>query len=843
MQRKYVINPQASAYVDASAGSGKTKLLIDRIIRLLLSGVTPSKILCITFTNAAAAEMSNRLNSKLLSFLTMTDEQLNDELESLYDSKINQAIIQYARGLFMECISESPRIETLHGFSAKILNKMQIININDNLIREHSSILDDDTKLDLLYESFNAVVLQDGNAEISNALKTILRKYNPGYILELIGELWMQISNTNKIRYKDEGLSSDQIILDIKERLYQLYNINSNKQDIIQEYINHCDYELLTETVAVLLEGKNITSRDGADAIQKFITQKDYDTFYLYLNILLTGDFKPRSRLPLDSAMCKKYEHLKEFLLQQQEILSDIMEHIHSSMSLELNLGFNIIAYYTLQQFNKKKKELHLFEYSDLIQDSIKIISNSNNKMALLYSIDMGLEHILIDEAQDLSEMQWSLIKTIADEFFVGIGTTVNTRTIFIVGDFKQAIFGFQGAAPYVFQQVKEYFRNNVISAGQIWYEIQLDTCYRCAPEILDVVDDVCNLMKESFDLAPENHIKHHSIEDYGYGVVQCHEVNSNPISQTMDESWYVAEQISQTIDDWLKNKKIIGRSQQIIMPQDIMILLRKRSILQDHLVAALKLKNIPISNLASKSFGNSIYIYDLLAALRFISQPFDKMNLVALLKAHPFNYTDHYIFELCRDGSVDIYSKIRDIQLIDMIMHQAKLLDLKEFCQWYLDQVYRIENKETTRFKNYILTYYQTTNPFKISVQHFIIWLSELIGNKQQKLYDNNSIRITTIHSAKGLEAPVVILADPYKSNKTFNNKFAYADNICLLNSKHASQKVKSIIKRDELSLRMENIRLLYVAMTRPKNELHVFGTYNSQDSWYSLIKSTIYN
>lgn len=860
MKRQKVIDPLASAYVDASAGSGKTKLLIDRIVRLLLSGVSPSKILCITFTNAAADEMSGRLRSKLLSFLTMTNQELYNALDELHDTEWNQDIIEVARGLFIEFIADSPKIDTLHGFSAKILNKMQVINLNDNLIRESSYLLDENKKFDLLYESFNEIMLEYENIEIRNALNITLKRYNAQYIFDIIDEFWMESSNTNNIQYIGEDLNANQVIRGIREKLYQLHDVNNSisKQDIINSYIYSCDYNVLIEIVNVLSTGNNITSKSGANAIQQFISQRNEDTFFIYANILLTADFKPRARLPLDATMCKKYDHLRQFLLIQQEILSNIMEKIQNLISAELNSALNIITWYVLKKFNQKKKELGLFEYSDLIKNTISIINDSNNKMALLYSIDMGLEHILIDEAQDLSEMQWSLIKTITDEFFVGIGTTTNIRTIFIVGDFKQAIFSFQGAAPYIFQQVKQYFRTRVISVGQIWYEMQLDTCYRCAPEILKVVDKVCNSMKQSFDMSSQESIEHHSTQSYGYGLVQCHEVISTPLLQAKaettwhlprniqpeiieDESWYIAQEISNTIYNWLSEDKRIGKLQHSVKPQDIMILLKKRSTLQDHLVTALKMKDIPISNLAAKTFGNSIYIYDLFSVLRFILQPFDQMNLVALLKSHPFNYNDHQIFDLCQDHHYSIYLKIKNTDLIKEIIYHAQTLDLKDFFHWYLNKVYKLENQDTLRFLTYILTYYQTTNPFKISAQNFMLWLDDVMGNKEQKLYDNKSVRITTIHSAKGLEAPIVILADVYTPYKISHTKFACKDDIFILNSKYSNQKVKSIINHSEIALKMENIRLLYVAMTRPKSELHLFGTYDSKDSWYSLIKSAI--
>ncbi len=860
MNRQNVTNPSSSAYVDASAGSGKTKLLVDRIIRLLLSGAVQSKILCITFTNAAADEMSERLRTKLLSFMTMTHLELYNTLYKLNHSDVDESMIERARGLFMTFISDSPKIQTLHGFCAKILQKMQILNLSENLISESSRIIDDDEKLELLNESFHAVIVERDNLLMREALNRILKRYDAGYIFELICELWTQISSSSSIQLTSEYLTTDEATDAIKSRMYQFCCIDSTTSvsDIINKYITTCNKELLIEVVEVLSKSENITSKIAANAIKKLIEQGSEEAFYDYVNVLLTNDFKPRVRLPLSTAICKENNHLKQFLVQQQQSLVSIIDKIHHISSVELNFSFNIIAWYTFKKFNQKKKNLRLFEYSDLIKNTTRIIQDSENKMSLLYSIDMSLEHILVDEAQDLSEMQWDLIKIIADEFFAGVGTTTNTRTIFIVGDFKQAIFGFQGAAPHIFQEVKKYFRNKVVAVGQIWHEIQLNTCYRCPPEVLEVVDKVCNSIKNSFNISDHDVIKHNSINSYGYGAVQCHEIESELTLKVKEKlSWHlpeykqpvvdkdeyldVAQNVAATIDKWLADGKKICESERSIEPQDIMILLRKRSKLQDHLVDTLKAYNIPTSNLAAKIFGNSIYIYDLLAILRFILQPFDTMNLVALLKSHPFHYNDNQIFQLSYENNSNLYEKIKDMPLIRELMYNSKAMDLKTFFQWYLDHLYKIENIEILRFMDYIFTYYQTTNSIKISMGNFMIWLHDLMGQKQQRLYDNKSVRITTVHSAKGLEAPVVILADAYKTERLSGLKFAYENDIFVLNIKNSSQNVKSLITRTEIQLKMENMRLLYVAMTRPKSELHVFGRYNGKESWYSMIRDAI--
>lgn len=861
MKQLNATDPQASVYVDASAGSGKTKLLVDRIVRMLLYGVLPSKILCITFTNAAAEEMHERLQKKLLSFLTMGEEELKTDLTSLNGFIPQQVMLQRARSLFTHFVTDSPRIQTLHGFCSKILQKMHIINLSDNIKNDSTKIIDDKEKNDLLHESFNEVIFE--NPLIDIPLRNLLTKYEVSYLFDLICEFWTGISSSNSQQFFDMFQMQEEDAIDLlNEKVNNFFQAGNSlsKDKIIENFIENSDINLLHETIEALEKSDNITSKTAAESIKNFVSDPNQKTFSLYLNTLLTSDFKPRARLPLSANTAKEFEHIKNFLFDEQKRFCETIELINSSAAAELNRAFSLLAWSVLKNFNNKKKQRSLFEYSDLIRHTTDLIHHSEDKMTLLYSIDMMIDHIMIDEAQDLSEMQWMMIQTITDEFFAGVGATNNQRTIFIVGDFKQAIFGFQGAAPQIFQEVKRFYRDRVISIGKKWYEVQLDTCYRCAPEILSLVDAVCNSeeVRDAFNLREES-IVHKSISNPGHGVVNFHPLSFDlpiekqekiswhlPTEHTKipiekDDSWFVAQNISTTINEWLKTEKKIGPKNEKIMPQDILILLRKRSKLQDHLVTALNELSIPVSNLAAKEFGNSIVIYDLFAILQFVLQPLDDMNLVALLKSPPFNFDEKKVMEITigREGSV--WENVQQIKLLQEILRKSKELDLQSFFQWYVDDVYMSYSTEAMRFMDYVLHYCSETNPLNVSFQGLMVWLHDTLSKKQQKVFDNKSIRITTVHSAKGLEAPVVILGDAAASDNASVTKFAYEDDMFILNTKNSSTAAKEMISRWNEKSAKENMRLLYVAMTRPKYELHVFGNNKDKASWYTMIKDAV--
>lgn len=848
MKNLNTTDPIVSAYVDASAGSGKTKLLVDRIIRMLLYGVQPSKILCITFTNAAANEMNERLRNSLLSFLTMPENDLQNFLHTLNEYLPSNMMMNNARNLFSKFMSDSPKIQTLHSFCSRILQKMHILESNDGTKINTTTILDENEKQELLRESFNEIIHTN-----NSSLTLLLRIYDASYIFELICEFWNGIANSNTVflsLLNNKNLHDNDIENILQQKMHHFCNVDINlcREKLIDDYINSLNNDLLLNTATILESSDNITSKEAATIIREFL--KNRKNFNDYVNIFLTNNFQPRARLALNAKMSKEFPHIQEFLLNEQTKIHELISLIHDIESCELNAAFNIIALKVLKIFHMKKRQQNLFEYSDLIRYTTEILAKSD--MELLYSIDMSIDHIMIDEAQDLSSMQWCMIQTITEEFFSGIGISNKIRTIFIVGDFKQAIFGFQGSAPKVFQNIKTYYRNKVIQANQKWCEVELNTCYRCTPEILNVVDRVCNTVNNAFNV--EHNIKHNSIHETGYGAVEIHDIDFQTIKKNTVLSWQlptndiktneqsiIAENIAQTISDWISTNKSIGQNQKTIEPQDIMILLRKRSKIQDYIVSALQTLSIPVSNLATKVVANNIVIYELISAIQFAVQPFDDMNLVALLRSHPFNFSNEEITQICMRGAYSVWERVNNIQILNDILTNAATMNLQTFVQWYLCNVYCNVNSETVKFMDYVFTYYKVTHISQVSLRGFLHWLEDFLTQKQQIVFDKQSIAITTVHSAKGLEAPIVILADASFSNNTPYTKFACEDDIFILNTQNSSRASKELITRYNQELSMESMRLLYVAMTRAKDELHVFGYRSSQNTWYSLIQSCI--
>jgi ATP-dependent helicase/nuclease subunit A len=822
-----ILDPKNSLYLDASAGSGKTKLLVDRIIKLLLTGTKPSRILCITFTKAAADEMYERLEGIILNFVTMTDDELKNKLLELHCS-IRPNLIREARGLFALFMEEKPLIQTLHAFSSKILQRLHILEGED--LEEGGKILEEEERRLLFEEVFYRLLLE--KTELDQEIKFLLQEYDIQYLIDLLESFWLSLNNsrTSLIKY---DLPKQELERFLSELIANKLQISSNEKEINFFPPNKSEIEVSLAKLAL------------EEEILSFLQEGLLENFSHYKNFFLTKDGKARVKL-VKAQIAKDKPELEIILRKEQERLVLLEESIEKLEALKKNLAFNLFAWEVLEAFRQAKKEKNLNEYSDLIVTTHSLFSTGQG-LALLYSLDLKLEHLMIDEAQDLSEMQWSLIQTITEEFFAGDGVSEKVRTIFIVGDFKQAIFGFQGSAPEIFQAIKFYYREKITGLGQGWKELKLETCYRCVPEILEIVDIFCNQDSTQDAFQVREKISHKAYKKSGLGFVKLEEVNQLVIEKSdikwevpglepiveEDESYYIAEAIVKKISNWLKEKSFYGPGFQIL-PQSILILFRKRCKLQEDLVRALEEKGIPVTNLATKASTFSNIFYYFISLIQFIVQPLDDMNLFALLQGEPFNYTEEELFDLAYQREGTLWERVREvIPLLNHIRHKAQELDVESFLYYYFNKIYLTNPKEQEVFLDYFFAY--SHHSLTTSYQDFLLWLEKTITEKNKKVYDNESVRITTIHSAKGLEAPLVILADAALSDNTSLKRFAQVGPLILLKSKATA----SLIEEEEKREARERLRLLYVAMTRAQYELHIFGNNNKDNSWFSKLSS----
>ncbi|VVC38929.1 Hypothetical protein CINCED_3A008569, partial [Cinara cedri] len=472
--RKNAINPNLSVWVNASAGTGKTKILIDRVLRLLLE--RKKNILCLTFTNAAADEMQNRIYKTLSKWTVCSNSELEKDLKQLLNDKYH---LTQARKLFSEIENLNLTIQTIHAFCYKLVSNFPMqVGIPPNCTLSeckeiHSIVFDKVLIYEALQDNINAIATEINENELCDLLYTLYVKKAasdlecvraklkaPDEIHDLPSEVLEHIKSLSKIL--SEGSKRDR---NYSRVLYDWRNSTKNVESMAKVFINLESHEK-----------KNISS---------IITK----------------------------STLKKFPDAERMIESVQDIVLSHVEDMDSYQILQRTSNLLIIFKVYVDFYNNEKLKNALLDYNDIIDLAINLLSDHNYKDWVLFNLDQKIDHILIDEAQDNSINQWKIITRLCDDFFSGGD---EKRTLFVVGDAKQSIYRFQGVNPILFNYMQKYFHDK--TRNKDWLSCQLEKSFRSTPEVLMFVDRLFNNFYEEVSFG-NNEIKHvpHRENDQGY--------------------------------------------------------------------------------------------------------------------------------------------------------------------------------------------------------------------------------------------------------------------------------------------------------------------------------------
>ena len=837
-QRK-ASNPRNNVYLSASAGTGKTKTLIDRILRLLLDGEQIENILCITFTNAATGEMLNRLKEELKKWQMYNDDELKKHIKNMFERDINKSQILKAKELYNTYLNnfDKVRIQTLHSLCVDVLNQLQFIQ-EDKL--ENVKIIDDYNRKRLIEIALeNAINLSKTKPELNFSITNLAKKYDYYTLLQLINNI---LAQKQKIY---QFINSQHSIIDLINEQYEFYNSKRSapNNDLLDEFIAKIPQKF--KDLIIANQHKHYIR-----IIHLWVTgdrQFQIDNLIKYFDCFLTKSLTARKKL-FNKQFRDSHKDLIEECENEQIRIIEFLEKKSFFEQAQFIECLIIILNEIIREYEELKSKLGYLEYDDLVLKTVEILNEAQDLEILLYSLNLSFSHILIDEAQDISKAQWVLLQKI-------IKSTNNfDSSIFIVGDYKQSIYGFQGADPEHFLTINKISKH--------WKYLELTHSFRSKKEILEAVDKVFN----SIDFI--NKLNHIAIKK-GTGVVKVIEHSITPSKEVSEKScWKIPEKNEDFFDNKLFNAEEIANFISYLLNRnhanckvahkDIMVLFRKRCEKMKHLIQILKQNNIPISEENKINFSDDIIILDLLSIVKFFLLPEDNFNLVCLLKAAFFNFTEEQIFKISYDRKkqnvVDILQKLhpKTSKLLQELEESYKNLSLYDF---YIHILYQ---------KKFINNFYQEFgNNCQEIIDIFLDKISEfekqLLGDKEVFLewlqynsdinVDNNNlkgVKIITVHAAKGLQSPTIILADAGDSENMPNeNFFWHNERLIIPNvSEYKNSKIKEIVNDRKIKLKQESLRLLYVAMTRAEDELYVFGENgNKQDSWYNITKTILPN
>jgi ATP-dependent helicase/nuclease subunit A len=861
-------DPEISAWVAANAGAGKTYTLANRVARLLLGGARPEKILCLTFTKAAAAEMQNRLFQQLGGWAMLADDELRAEIVRIGGDAHED--LAKARRLFAQAL-ETPgglKVLTLHAFCQIVLSRFPL----EARVPPAFEVLDDQTARQLIAEARQHVLERAGAGDRDLA--------------DAVALLVTETSETRLSGILDAALGGDRRKLDrffgdaadLAARVRESHGLGGDEsiQSIETAFCAALTRDIanLHAAHAWLAEG----AKSDAEAAAKLapVLADIANGFAALGDFLLTRDGEPRKKLATKKLTDARPD-LFAFLTDLQGRYCAAAERHRAARAAQLVHAALILVRAMREHYRNAKRLRGVLDYDDLIVETRDLLARRSAAQWVLYKLDGGIDHVLIDEAQDTSQEQWDIVKALTAEFFSGLGRERSQlRTIFAVGDEKQSIFSFQGADPGNFEKSRRHFADVIAGAEQQLYEVPLITSRRSAPEILSFVDRVFESEAARAGLtyggAEIIHRAHRETAKGGIefwpALVPEEEEETDyyaPVDVVRKQSPVarLAALVAGKIDGWLKSGAQLPGHERPIAPRDIMILLPRREPFGGEVIRQLKLRRVPVAGADRVRLSEQIAVMDLVALGRFVLQREDDLNLAALLRSPLCGLSEEDLFSLAHDRKTDLWTRLvaRRGDFTAAHTFLSALLERADYAppfEFYSHALTGLGGKDMLlarlgmesadaieEFVSLALAYERGHSP---SLEGFLDWVERgSVEIKRDMEHGRDEVRVMTVHGAKGLEADIVILPDTTSLPEPPSRKghLLYDEDRVLfpLADEEAPQIVKQAKARAEAETLREHRRLFYVALTRARDRLYVCGFENKKGvkdgSWYELARA----
>lgn len=881
-------DPNYSVWVSASAGTGKTKILTDRVLRILLSGVRANRILCITFTKAAAAEMNDRISNHLAKWASMDALELISDLQAITgEQTIGKSLQNKARSLFAE-ILETPggmRIQTVHSFCQHILERFP----REAGVPPNFKTLDELEDENLLLEARNDIfelLLEDpkdlniDQQRLITCLQLLLEYKSESSLtsmLKIARYHQKELHNLSNLSYEElQKLLADYLSIDLSLDI----------QAIEQPYIKQLQQN--KETFATLLQ---IFIEIGTKTEKETLAPKlEYALYHSdnpmdLIEFLFTSERAIRSLKFLPSAKIKKqHPDLEQFVQQQAELLEDFLEQKAKYCCLSFSLAFNYAAIHIINGWQQKKLQHMRLSFDDLIFYTSRLLNQAPQRKWVQYKLDSSIDHILIDEAQDTNPMQWEVLRALYEDFFDGDGIQEqNQRTLFVVGDFKQSIYRFQGARAELFQAMQQDFENRTSDKAINAKVVDLNINFRSTRPILEFTDALIN----HTDARQGVHNAEQPLEHMPQRILEAGQVEFWPLIYADDEDEEnikprpavekIAEAIAERIHQLINERYWLYKENRPAHAGDFLILLKKRNPLAIPLIRALGRKNIKTMGSDRLDIFQHLAVQDLLALARFMLQPSDDYSLACILRSPLFDISEDDLFTLShKRGDQPLFQTLKKYADQNIVFETAfhkleywrKIVDFRTVFEFFSEVLYTgnferfitrlgIEAEDAlTEFLSFILSWEQQNTSLLELFMRNVNRSDEI--KREQHNNDVPAVRIMTVHGAKGLQAPIVILPDQYNvrmKNDTTGLQLhqQYGHSFLLSSPEKPQPEVITNYKEQENQQNLdESHRLLYVAATRAEYKLIIAGYHtkplpkkDAKDpaknpwSWYQTIES----
>jgi ATP-dependent helicase/nuclease subunit A len=878
LQRR-AADPERSVWVSASAGTGKTKVLTDRVLSLLVTGTPPHRILCLTFTRAAAAEMANRINRALGAWATMADAGLAKDLAQLLGVTPDDGVMGRARALFARVL-DAPggmKIQTIHAFCESLLGRFPL----EARLAPHFRLMDERSAAEAMAAARDTLLAHaraGDDAALADALAEVSARIDEERFAALLDRLARERDRLRRLT--DGANGTARVVARVHERLG--VGPTETEESIIAAACTGraFDGKALRRACAALLDGSK-TDRERGRRMAGWLAAPDAraETFDDYCRGFLTGKGQPYAR-PATRAAVQAMPDILDVLGREAERLAAVIRHLNALVTARATAALIRLGRGLLDRYEAHKRAHGLLDYDDLILYARDLVTGDGGASWVLYKLDEGIDHILIDEAQDTNPEQWEIVAALAEEFFAGEGARAAARTVFAVGDAKQSIYGFQRADPDAFERMRSHFRARAAAARRQWADVDLHVSFRSTPSVLGAVDAVFAQGPARDGVARgDETVEHLPFRVGRAGLVELWPA-VKPRERDAFEPWTapverrrgdapaarLAAAIAAQIRRWIATREPLESRGRPIRAGDVMVLVRRRGPFVDELVRTLKQSGVPVAGVDRMVLSEQLAVRDLVALGETLLLPEDDLTLATVLKGPLFGFDEESLFDLAHRRGADetLWQALRaraherpDWQAAHValagLMTRADYVPVHELYADVLGArrgrcriLARLGHEAADpldEFMGRALEFERTHPP---SLQHFLHWLGqgrvEVKRDLEQATRDE--VRVMTVHGSKGLQAPIVFLPDTLQLPPGGGDLLWTGDGLVLWPPRARYREPVADAARAAEARRQEQEyrRLLYVAMTRAEDRLYVCGWHTRRaapdGTWYELVE-----
>jgi ATP-dependent helicase/nuclease subunit A len=859
-------DPKASAFVTANAGSGKTRTLVDRVARLLLRGAKPEAILCVTYTKAAAAEMQRRLFETLGGWAVMADAPLRERLAEIDEDASDLA---RARRLFALAL-ETPgglKIQTIHAFCEKLLHRFPL----EAGVSPGFEVLEDQAARAVSAQARRTIALAveaDPSSPLGRAYARFAVDLDFGSFEAMFAAF--EARRTELAAYFEACGSQAAVAEDVWRTCG--FEAPSASAELGAQALADTDWRRIGEAARALLATGKVNDQKIADVLLAAVRaheagEVEFDDLW---KAFCTSEGEPRKSLGTKEVPAARIQWLQD----QQQRLGDACARIKAARVADDSLAALSLAAAYVSLYDAAKETRGGLDFADLIQRTRELLTWRAEAAWVLYKLDGGVDHVLVDEAQDTSPDQWEIVRALTQEFFSGAGARGETRTVFAVGDEKQSIYSFQGADPARFMAERKENAELVESAGARFETPALVRSFRSTPEVLEFVDAVFRPAVAWAGLRPDRSgepIRHEAVRPEGHGAVELWPLEVTdappekdpwePVDQEAPAS--AGKKLARRIA--LRIKAMVGGGEAVFQRSksgeeearpmghgDVLILVRRRNALFHEIIRALKREDVPVGGADRMTLSDHIVFSDLIGLGRFCLYPQDDLTLAALLRSPFCDLDEDSLFALAHGRPSSLWAR-----LTERAEERPEWRAARDFFR-----ALRIEARARPPFDLYARLLGRTggegrsmrarilTRLGREAEQALDAFLAEALKAERRGVRDletfvadmastavevkreqedgKGEVRVMTVHGAKGLEAPVVILPDTTTKAsarggpllKTGAGGFLW----CARQGDDCAASTAARQKRTQDG-EDESLRLLYVALTRARDRLIVCG------------------